>query len=540
MLVKQLILENFKGTANRTVNFDPECTLISGNIREGKTTIGEAIPFALFGVTLDGSPRCDPLVRKGTKKAVVTVTVQVDGTDRKIKRTKTRKGTEVTLDGVEAAQADIDKLVGFTVKEFIAMYNPLYVLKMEPSKARAFFMSLIEPPAKEDVVKELLHEQQELLKLVPYLQNPDLALEQHRKELKAAEEEAIALSGAVVEVQAQITAVKNELLSYTKPDDREIVQIRKKIEEFQIPAEPQQPDGSEVKILESKVSMARAEYKSLSEQKHRFLQQYPSKPSDKCPTCSQNIPAGMMADVLKKWEEQAEKVNQLISEVDQKMTVVADDGKKLAEQHEIEQKAFSLKTTLYKAALQGWESSTEAARNTLKAHTEQLRKIQERQACYNALIKNYKGLEKRLVEIEKESEDYQKTIKQLKQIIEAIKEYRFKAVELQMKQIKPHLEKVDINLFDVVKSTGEIKPAFNLTYEGRPASMFSRSEETMASLEIALLVQKLTGANIPVFIDNTESAPGLELPEGPQYILVKVVAGQELRVETAKNKREVA
>ena len=412
----------------------------------------------------------------------------------------------------------------------------LYVLKMEPSKARAFFMSLIEPPAKEDVVKELLHEQQELLKLVPYLQNPDLALEQHRKELKAAEEEAIALSGAVVEVQAQITAVKNELLSYTKPDDREIVQIRKKIEEFQIPAEPQQPDGSEVKILESKVSMARAEYKSLSEQKHRFLQQYPSKPSDKCPTCSQNIPAGMMADVLKKWEEQAEKVNQLISEVDQKMTVVADDGKKLAEQHEIEQKAFSLKTTLYKAALQGWESSTEAARNTLKAHTEQLRKFQERQACYNALIKNYKGLEKRLVEIEKESEDYQKTIKQLKQIIEAIKEYRFKAVELQMKQIKPHLKMVDISLFDVMKSTGEIKPAFNLTYDGRPASMFSRSEETMAGLEIALLVQKLTGANIPVFIDNTESAPGLELPEGPQYILVKVVAGQELRVET----REVA
>jgi len=121
--IKQLILEHFKGTANRTVNLDPERTLISGNIRMGKTTIGEAIPFALFGVTLDGSPRCDSLVLKGTKKAVVVVTVQVDEANHTIKRTKTRKGTEVTLDGVEAAQADIDKLVGFTVKEFMVMYN---------------------------------------------------------------------------------------------------------------------------------------------------------------------------------------------------------------------------------------------------------------------------------------------------------------------------------------------------------------------------------------------------------------------------------
>ena len=416
----------------------------------------------------------------------------------------------------------------------------LYVLKMEPPKARAFFMSLIDTPEKEDVVKELLPVQQELLKLVPYLQNSNLALEQHRKELKTAEEEAIALSGAMDEVKNQITAVKNELANCTKPGDQEMAQLKEKIEKFQIPAEPQQPDSSELKIIENKISTTRAEYKSLSEQKRRILQQYPRKPSDKCPTCDQNIPAGMMADVLIKWEEQAEKVNQLVSEADQKMTVVAGDGKKLAEQHEIEQKAYLMKTMLYKTTLKGWKSSTEAARNTLKAHTEQLRKLQEKQANYNALMKNQKSLEERLCEIEKESEDYQRVTNQLKQIIEAIKDYRLKAVELQMKQIKPHLEKVDINLFDVVKSTGEIKPAFNLTYEGRPASMFSRSEETMASLEIALLVQKLTGANIPVFIDNTESAPGLELPEGPQYILVKVVAGQELRVETAKNKREVA
>jgi len=126
MLVKKLTLENFKGTANRIVNLDPECTLISGNIRIGKTTIGEAIPFALYGVTLDGSPRCDPLIMQGTKKAVVAVTVQVDGAAHAIKRTKTRKGTEVTLNGIDAAQTDIDNLIGFSGKEFIAMYNPLH------------------------------------------------------------------------------------------------------------------------------------------------------------------------------------------------------------------------------------------------------------------------------------------------------------------------------------------------------------------------------------------------------------------------------
>jgi len=533
MLVKELIIENFKGTGKRVIDLDPDCTLITGNKRVGKTTIGEAIPFALYGVTLDGSPRCDSLIMQGAKKAAVTLTVQVDGTNHTIKRTKTRRGTEVTLDAKEATQADIDGLVGFTVKEYMAMYNSSSVLKMEPTKARALFISLIEPPARENVLNELYPGHRELLMKSSYSQNPDLALEQCRKDLKTAEEKTAALSGAMSEVNNQIVVAKEKLLSFTKPDDREIARLKEKIERFQIPAEPQKPDGSGLKILQSKVTAAREEYKSLFEQKLRLLQQYPPKPSDKCPTCGQNVPVGMMAGVQRKWEEQTEKVNRLVSEVNQKMTAVAEKGKELAGQLETERKAHQIKGGLYKTTLEKWKSSTETARDTLRAHTEQLRKLQEKQTNYSGLVNRKESLEKRLAEIEQENEDCQKEIKKLKQEIEAINEYRFKAVELQMKQLKPHLAQVDVKLFEIVKSTGEIKPAFIITFDGRPVNMFSRSEETMAGLEIALLVQKLKGANVPVFVDNTESAPGLELPEGPQYVLVKVVPGQELRVHPA-------
>ena len=50
MLVKELIIENFKGTGKRVIDLDPDCTLITGNKRVGKTTIGEAIPLSLIHI----------------------------------------------------------------------------------------------------------------------------------------------------------------------------------------------------------------------------------------------------------------------------------------------------------------------------------------------------------------------------------------------------------------------------------------------------------------------------------------------------------
>ncbi len=62
-----------------------------------------------------------------------------------------------------------------------------------------------------------------------------------------------------------------------------------------------------------------------------------------------------------------------------------------------------------------------------------------------------------------------------------------------------------ISLYDVVKTTGEVKDIFKFTYNGRQYDRLSLSEKVRAGMEVSELMKRLTGRNYPVFVDNMES-----------------------------------
>ena len=93
------------------------------------------------------------------------------------------------------------------------------------------------------------------------------------------------------------------------------------------------------------------------------------------------------------------------------------------------------------------------------------------------------------------------------------------------------MNRVEISLYDVVKSTGEQKAAFKFTYNGRRYDRLSLSEKIRAGMEVSELVKRLTGRNYPVFVDNMESVDDLAnvRPTG-QVIMAKCVHGAGLDV----------
>ena len=96
------------------------------------------------------------------------------------------------------------------------------------------------------------------------------------------------------------------------------------------------------------------------------------------------------------------------------------------------------------------------------------------------------------------------------------------------------MNKVQFSLFDVVKTTGEIKDTFKFTYDGRSYDRLSLSEKIRAGMEVSELMKRLTGRNYPVFIDNMESVDDLAnvQPTG-QVIMAKCVHGADLSVQPA-------
>lgn len=127
-------------------------------------------------------------------------------------------------------------------------------------------------------------------------------------------------------------------------------------------------------------------------------------------------------------------------------------------------------------------------------------------------------------------------ISRIKRLINEAVMYMAKRVELMLGGLK--MGSAEIVLTELVKSTGEIRDCFRFSYEGRDYRCLSLSEQVRAGLEVALLIQRLSGRNYPIFVDNGESICnfGRAKPSG-QVLIARVANGQELQV-TYRNRSE--
>ena len=133
-------------------------------------------------------------------------------------------------------------------------------------------------------------------------------------------------------------------------------------------------------------------------------------------------------------------------------------------------------------------------------------------------------------------EDFDTKIKEAEQQIKVKKKllaevalYISKRAEMTFSKLQ--MNKVQISLYDVVKTTGEVKDTFRFTYNGRRYDRLSLSERIRAGMEVSELMKQLTGRNYPQFIDNMESVDDLAnvRPTG-QIIMAKCVRGAELSI----------
>ena len=132
-------------------------------------------------------------------------------------------------------------------------------------------------------------------------------------------------------------------------------------------------------------------------------------------------------------------------------------------------------------------------------------------------------------QLEQEAQEIQRKKEQISHLIL----YVSKRAELTFSQLT--MNRVAISLYDVVKSTGEVKDTFQFTYGGRRYDRLSLSEKIRAGLEVSELLKRLTGRNYPVFLDNMESVESLDnvRPTG-QVLLARCIGGADLTVRPVR------
>ena len=127
-----------------------------------------------------------------------------------------------------------------------------------------------------------------------------------------------------------------------------------------------------------------------------------------------------------------------------------------------------------------------------------------------------------------------KYIEQLKDARKDAQKLYIAYIEEKMKLAKQYLKDVKVKFYSVLKTTGEIKEDFIITYKGNSLSNLSRSETIATALEFANMFNQIARTNFPIFIDDMESCADYDFikdySSNSQLIVSNVVKGSNLKI----------
>lgn len=566
-------------------------TVITGGNGRGKTSIADAIAFVVTGLPFFGERGIDRLHNESNPDVAIRMCfVDETGAHHELTRSRRKSRMSITYDEYEIRQLDLNDMFGER-DVFLSILNPLYFIEELGESGKNLLEMYLPMIPHETVLAELSEPVREALKDESLL-SPDVWLKRRREEIRGLEERITYLGGQkdlaesqrkTYEQTHQDLAGQMEKLRWeiegleakqfagmnTSEMQERLVELSQRYDEA---ARDDRSDAAEqqsnLSALREKIARRQAEQyqskftqaladisakvKELGARYQREAAAYKAFHAGmECPTCHRPVTEQSLPEVqtaLKK----------VISEL---YAAGTEQRSQLTELQEMEKKAADTFEQFKADDLAKWQADAAELERLCQELTGSASKEVERlrieiqslsaeldygnltQPEYDRLAECRKELqqcEAKLSALEAmvaaDTPDFDQEIQQAKDTIGEIKRtmtgvvsYICKRAELTFSQLK--MNKVEISLYDVVKSTGEAKDTFKFTYGGRRYDRLSLSEKIRAGMEVSELMKRLTGRNYPVFVDNMESVDDLAnvRPTG-QIIMAKCVANTALQV----------
>ena len=590
--ITSLMLSGFKSYEEPTELVFGNPTVITGGNGRGKSSIADAIAFAVTGCPFFGERGIDRLHNENNPDVAIRMCfVDETGTLHELNRTRRKNRMTITYDGYEIRQLDLADFFGER-DVFLSIFNPLYFIEELGEDGKKLLERYLPTIPHETVLSQLSEPVREHLKNETIL-SPEGSLKRCREEIRGLEERITYLRGqkdlaasqgesheqAEQELTLQADTLREEIaeLEQRQFSGMDVSDMQERLVElsgrYEEAARDERTDTSklreqlqtlrekiarrEVEKYQSKFTEALAEasarVKDLGVRYQRESAAYKAFHAGmECPACHRSVTEQSLSEVqaaLKKvlselYAAGSEQRAQLIElqEMDKKAADTfarfkEDDlGKWAAEAAEMEQRCASLaeqasaETECLRAEIQTLTADLEygnlsqAEYDRLGTCREELRQSEAKIAALQTMTAA------QLPDFDREIAQANASIAEIKRKIANVIAYISKRAELTFSQLK--MNRVEISLYDVVKSTGEVKDTFKFQYGGRRYDRLSLSEKIRAGMEVSELMKRLTGRNYPVFVDNMESVDDLAnvRPTG-QIIMAKCVSGAALQVK---------
>ena len=593
--ITSLMLSGFKSYEEPTELVFGNPTVITGGNGRGKSSIADAIAFVVTGCPFFGERGIDRLHNENNPDVAIRMCfVDETGTLHELNRTRRKNRMTITYDGYEIRQLDLADLFGER-DVFLSIFNPLYFIEELGEDGKKLLERYLPTIPHETVLSQLSEPVREHLKNETIL-SPEGSLKRCREEIRGLEERITYLRGqkdlaasqgesheqAEQELTLQADTLREEIaeLEQRQFSSMDVSDMQERLVElsgrYEEAARDERTDTSKLReqlqTLREKIARregeqyqskftealaeASARVKDLGVRYQRESAAYKAFHAGmECPACHRSVTEQSLPEVqaaLKKvlselYAAGSEQRAQLIElqEMDKKAADTfaqfkEDDlGKWAAEAAEMEQRCASLaeqasaETERLRAEIQTLTADLEYGNlsqseyDHLGTCREELRQSEAKIAALQTMTAA------QLPDFDREIAQANASIAEIKRKMANVIAYISKRAELTFSQLK--MNRVEISLYDVVKSTGEVKDTFKFQYGGRRYDRLSLSEKIRAGMEVSELMKRLTGRNYPVFVDNMESVDDLAnvRPTG-QIIMAKCVSGAALQVKPVR------
>lgn len=552
-----------------------DITSISGKNKSGKSNLLYAIINIMLGTNLSGDEKAC-LVNKHCDNSYGELHfTDNNGMKHILVRGKNKyssKGNFIALDGKPINQTE---LINFykDKKLFLSIINPLYFLSKKPAEQKEMVDKYLSDIRPKEIFDRLdINTQKALIKkyytdkeknfetLSPEEQTEFINFNMFNICMGVAysnlsKKEQSLLEGVPSDIPSYIT----ELNSDIKRVDSHISSLNGKIEYAENIANEKLPhyktfekdeelslsrqelaflntneklvdkenQKKVVESLEKEILSKETEFNELEQSMKSGKQKYLSIKNGSnctCPTCNQKI-----QDESKNLTIQS-MYNELVSKFD-KRNLLETQIKDLKSKHAIERCKYH--------ALEG--NPTIEKQKRIAVVEESIKSLeqenQEIQKFNNEIAIKEKNISAAKADIDKfncEKQEKNKFIDNLNNTKKVAQKLYIGYIEEKMKLAKEYLKDVDIKFYSVLKTTGEIKEDFVITYKNTPLADLSRSETIATALEFANMFNQISRANFPIFIDDYESCADYDFikdySKNTQIIISKVEKGHPLTI----------
>lgn len=502
MKINYIAMQGFRCYKDFTrYEFDMLNEIFGGNY-QGKSSIMEAITMLLSGCDKDGvSGGSSRLVTRGENSMVLTGEIEVNGRVYEIERQvifqKNKTVTNILINRIAATQSQIDEIIGNS-KHFLAAFLPGYYCGLDPKDARTELTTLIPLPSQEEILVALAEDEPEAASALAGARILDASIyvKGEKDQVNELESEIKRLEGQEEEIRSTLAEELPDVIELDTTELDSVLQAIQSIEEIK-------PILDDTSQHESRREVLLREYQLLQDG---------LKYEENIVVC-----------------EKCGHENNLNAEQDAKNAAIVEKMGFVKEQGEqIAVKLKKIKQSNAEKVEQFKQTNAETLAE-LKTQAELLKSNLKATEQHNMRVKlmqdNQGRARERAAKVSEDIQNVKQLIERAKTRIKAGQLYGAKQCELQIRNVEKHLKHVSIQLFDVVKSTGEIKGVFRLRFDDKEHRVLSTSEKIRCDLEIAGLIRALTKRDYPVFIDNAESITEYERPN-VQTFVARVVEGE--------------